>query len=64
MEYDRPSLNPLFWRNFSLLVCEVFRVHEIRSQLEVTETLECKVNLIQLGMALPVTTKSTLCERL
>ena len=47
-----------------VLVCELLRVHEMRSQLEVTETLECKVNLIQLGMALPMTTKSTLCERL
>jgi len=28
-----------------LLVCEIFRVHEIHSQLEVTEMLECKVNL-------------------
>ena len=28
-----------------LLVCEVFRAHEMRSQLEVTEMLECKVNL-------------------
>jgi len=36
----------------------------MHSQLEVTETLECKVNLTQLGMALPMTTKSILCERL
>ena len=27
---------------FLLLVCELFRVHEMRSQLEVTEMLECK----------------------
>ena len=35
----------LFFReNFLLLVCEVFRAHEMRSQLEVTEMLEYKVN--------------------
>ena len=28
-----------------LLLCEIFRVHEMRSRLEVTEMLECKVNL-------------------
>jgi len=36
----------LFFReNFLLLVCELFRVHEMRSQLEVTEMLEFKVNI-------------------
>ena len=25
-----------------LLVCELFRAHEMHSQLQVTETLECK----------------------
>jgi len=36
----------LFFReNFLLLVCEIFRAHEMRSQFEVTEMLECKVNL-------------------
>jgi len=30
--------------NFLLLVCELFRVHEMHSQLEVTELLECKAN--------------------
>jgi len=34
-----------FGENFLLLVCELFRAHEMRSQLEVTEMLECKVNL-------------------
>ena len=47
MEYGRPSLNP--FRNsekiFLLLVRELFRVHEMRSQLEVTEMLEYKVHL-------------------
>ena len=43
MEYDRPSLKSflLFGENFLLLVGEPFRVHEMRSQLEVTEMLEC-----------------------
>jgi len=47
MEYDRPSLNPFRFseKTFLLLVCELFRAHEMRSQLEVTEMLECKVNL-------------------
>ena len=46
MEYDRPSLNPfVLGENFLFLVCEFFRVREMCSQLEVTETLECKVNL-------------------
>jgi len=31
-----------FGENFLLLVCEVFRAHEMRSQLEVTEMLESK----------------------
>jgi len=35
----------VFWRKFLLLVCEVFRAHEMCSQLEVTGMLECKVNL-------------------
>ena len=36
----------LFFReNFLLLVCELFRVHEMYSQLKVIELLECKVNL-------------------
>ena len=36
-----PSLNPIcFSENFLLLVCEFFRAHELRSQLEVTEVLE------------------------
>ena len=36
----------LFFREiFLLLVYELFRAHEMRSQLEVTEMLECKVNL-------------------
>ena len=34
-----------FRENILLLVCELFRAHEMRSQLEVTEMLECKVNL-------------------
>jgi len=34
-----------FGENFLLLVCELFRAHEMRSQLEVTEMLECKLNL-------------------
>jgi len=34
-----------FGENFLLLVRELFRAHEISSQLEVTEMLECKVNL-------------------
>ena len=44
MEYDKQSLNSFlfFGENFLLLVCEIFRVHEIRSQLEVTEMLEGK----------------------
>ena len=45
VEYDRPSLNPFcFSENFFLLfaVCEIFRAHEMHSQLEVTEMLECK----------------------
>ena len=39
VEYDRPSLNPFcFWeKNFLLLICEAFRAHEMRSQLEVTD---------------------------
>jgi len=28
-----------------ILVCKIFRAHEMCSQLEVTEMLECKVNL-------------------
>ena len=37
----------LFCReNFLLLVCEHFRAHEMRSQLEVTETLKYKVTLL------------------
>ena len=44
MEYDRPSLNLFFFReNFLFLVGELFRAHEMRSQLEVTEMLEYKV---------------------
>ena len=40
-EYGRPSLNPLcFLEKFLLLVCELFRAHEMRSQLEVTEMFE------------------------
>ena len=34
-----------FGENFLLLVCELFRAHEMRSQLEVTEMLEGKINL-------------------
>jgi len=34
-----------FGENFLLLVCELFRVYEMRSQLEVTEMLGYKVNL-------------------
>ena len=47
MEYDRPSLNPFCFsgENFLLLVCELFRAHEMCSELEVTEMLEFKVNL-------------------
>ena len=30
---------------FVFLVCELFRAHEVCNQLEVTEMLECKVNL-------------------
>jgi len=46
VEYDRPSLNPFCSsKKVFLLVCELFRAHEMRSQLEVTEMLECKVNL-------------------
>jgi len=33
---------PFEWICFFLLLCELFRVHEMRSQLEVTEMLECK----------------------
>ena len=32
--------------NLLLLVCELFRAHEMLSQLEVTEMLQCKVNLM------------------
>ena len=47
MECDRPSLNHFcsFLKIFLLLVCELFREHEMCSQLEVTKMLECKVNL-------------------
>ena len=46
VEYDRPSLNPfILFAFYLLLACKVFRVHEMRSQLEVTEMLECKVKL-------------------
>ena len=43
---DRPYFC-FFGENVLLLVREIntFRVHEMRSQLEVTEMLECKVNL-------------------
>jgi len=34
-----------FGENFLVHVCEIFRAHEMRSQLEVTEMLECIVNL-------------------
>ena len=40
-----PKSFVFFRENFLLLVCELFRAHEMRSQLEVTEMLECKVNL-------------------
>ena len=40
-----PLVSSFFGENFFLLVCELFRVHEMRSQLEVTEMLEYKVNL-------------------
>jgi len=48
MEYTRPSLNPylFFGENFLLLVFELFRAHEMRSQLDVTEQIIAyKVNL-------------------
>ena len=46
MEYDRSSLNPFrFSEKFLLLVCQLFRAHEMCSQLEVTEMFDCKVNL-------------------
>jgi len=34
-----------FGESFLLLVCELFRAYEMRSKLEVTEMLGCKVNL-------------------
>ena len=43
-----------------LLVCEVFRAHEMRSQLEVTEMLESKVNLTVLA---PSFQRNTLLHR-
>jgi len=35
-----PKIPFVFGENFLLLVCELFRVHEMHSQLEVTEMLE------------------------
>ena len=45
VEYDRPAIPKsflFFGENFLLLVCELFRAHEMRNQLEVTEMLKCK----------------------
>ena len=46
VEYDRPSQNPFCYSEetfFFLLVCELFRAHEMCRRFEVTEMLECKV---------------------
>jgi len=42
VEHDRPSLNPFCFSE--KIFCFLFV--EMRSQLEITEMLECKVNLI------------------
>jgi len=49
-EMPLPSLGPIPLKNVEfrdgmLLACEIFRVQEMHSQLEVTEMLERKVNL-------------------
>ena len=61
VEYDRPSLNSFcFWRKFLLLVCEIFRVHEMSSQLETTEMLECKPYCVHVA---PSFQRNTLLHR-
>ena len=46
MEYDIPSFNPFcFSEEVFCFSFEIFRVHEMHSQLEVTEIVERKVNL-------------------
>jgi len=45
-EMPLPSLSPIPLKMLNLGIgCELFRAHEMRSQLEVTEMPGCKVNL-------------------